>query len=688
MAKSHELRMRRPTHGQVDTEGYAVPPEAFYAIRGFDLRRGYPFTEKALATYTTGEIRTSHRVRKLVRWTDPADASYLYAACDGGLWKITAAGTFSLISTIAPGGTASRASTTVTITSIPNGTFVGVVRVGDVFYYDADGKDAGGVVSAVGIGTLTLTSYGGSATSGAFTIWRKLTDGDTWMVPAGGRLFIADGTGPLHEYGPQSDGSSTYVFRQTGVPVPSLQPILTLGSGGGLTAGAYSYLVSFESLRGEVGNPIQTRIVTATASQKCTMTAMPAAPESPRASRYRIYRTIAGSETGWFHLTKDITDKATAISAAGVVTLATGGLTASAHVYRRLKFMTSGTSYEITANAAGTVTVSSAAFAAESATDDVYIYGGYLISSIQTASATFVDYSTDDDLDTWNEAPTDNDEPPVALKNLVHFQGGGRIGGTVGSLFYCSGRSPTAAKQGLSDLLASGLGEFGYWIDPDRAFDIGQETGVDVKDCFEFGNTLYGVTSNDTWWFKTLSRDMLDYQWFVIAHGVGCLEGKTVAVLTDAAYWLGTIGQEIDVIRFDGQTGVGRLRRHNRALLGSIYNYSEATGVAWKGRYYLSYDSDDGGTNDRTLRYDLATQGVDTQAWGCGVFCNPYVSGETTYLYCGAPTTVGHIYQVEGAAQNLGSDATRLLETGDLHFDDPEHPPKWTHLGLTVIVEA
>lgn len=683
MARPREIRSQRPCVGQFDTEAYDVPQNAFFKCKGFDLRRGFPFTAKALKVYTTAEIRTSKRIRALYRWTDPSLNTYPYAVCDGGLWKVTAVDTFTLISTIAPGGTATRSGNTVTIASVPHGTLVGVVEIGDEFYYNTDGKDAGGTVSAVAAGTLTLDAYAGSGTSGAFTIWRKFTDGDSWLIGAGGRLFVSDGVGYLHEYGPQEIDSATYAFRKTGVPVPALQPILALGSGGSLSAGAYTYYISFESLRLEVGNPIQTREVTATADQKTTMTVMPAAPESPRASRYRIYRCKAGKETGYYHLTKDITDKATGV-AGQVVTLATGGLTADAHIYRRLKFLSSGNSYEVTDNAAGTVTLAGT-ISGESTTDGVYIYGGYKISSIQTASATFVDYSSDADLDTDNEAPTDNYVPPLALKNLVTFQGSGRIGGSSVRKFYCSGRSPVAAKQGFSDFLAYGLGEYGYWIGEDRAYGIDDRT---VKGVFELDKNLFAVTEKDTWWFKSGSRDMFDYQWFPAAKDVGCLEGKTIKVLSDGAYWLGRIGGQVDLVYFDGQFGYARLRTRLRATLDAIENYSEATAAAFKGYYYLSYDSDGGGTNDETLRYDVARQTVDVQPWGCGVFMDPFVSGSTPTLYCGDPTNLGHIREVEGAAQNLGSDATRLLETGDLHFGDPEHPPKLTTLALTVIVEA
>ena len=660
-----------------------MPQNAYFNCKGFGLRRGFPFTAKALKAYTTAEIRTSKRIRALYRWTDPDAATYPYAVCDGGLWKVTGAAAFTLVSTIAPGGTATLSSTTVTIASVPNGTLVGVVEVGDEFYYDADGKDAGGTVTVVAAGTLTLDAYAGSATSGTFTIWRRLTDGKSWLAATGGRLFATDGVGYLHEYGPQSVGSATYAFRKTGVPEPALQPILALGSGGSLSAGVITYFISFESLRLEVGNPIMTREVTATADQKTTMTVMPGAPESPRASRYRIYRSKAGKYTGYYHLAKDITDKATGV-AGQVVTLATGGLTASAHIYRRLMFLSSENSYEITANAAGTVTVTGD-ISGESVTDGVYIYGGYKISTIQTASATFVDYSSDDDLDTDNEAPIDNYVPPTALTNLVTFQGGGRLGGTSGDKFYCTGRSPTTAKQGLSDLLSFGLGEYGYWINADRAFSIEDAT---VKGIFELDRNLFAVTEKHTYWFNSGSRDMLDYQWFPAAKDIGCLEGKTIAVLSDGAYWLGRIGGQVELVYFDGQFGYPRLRTRLRTTLDAISTYSEAKGVAFKGYYYLSYDSDGGGTNDETLRYDIARQTVDIQAWGCGAFMEPFVSTKTPTLYCGDSTDLGHIRDVEGAAQNLGSDTTRLLETGDLHFPDPEHPPKLTWLALTVIVEA
>ena len=687
MAKDAEIRTARPCVGMADTEAYDVPPNAYLTLRGFQLRRGFPWTEKALLAYTTSEIRTSERVRAYKRWKRPDDTTKNYAICDGGLWDVVSASSFTLLSTIAPGGTASRSGNTVTISSIPNGTLVGVARVGDVFYYDADGKDAGGTVSAVAAGTLTLSSYGGSATSGAFTIWRKLTDQETYIVAAGGRLFISDGSGPLHEYGPDELGSSTYAFRQTGVPKPPLQPVMAVSAGGGLGAGDYIYYIALESKRGEIGNALQMRTITASASDKNTMTSMPEAVESPRADYYRIYRSKVGKKSGFFFLTNNIVEKSTGISSQ-VITLAKGGLTASAHKYRRVKFLTTGNSYELADNAAGNLTVKTGLdISGESVTDDLYIFGGYSIVTIQAASATFVDYSTDADLDIFNKAPLDNDVPPSGLKHLVAFQGGGRIGGFVGSLFYASGRSTTTAVQGINDGLTYGLGEFGYWINEARSFQVGQGSGEDVQISFVLGKTLYAVTSSSIWWFSTSSRDMLDFQWFPAAQDVGCAASQSFVVLRDGAYWLGTIGGELEIIRWDGQIAMGRLRRRLRATLATLNSLSEATAVGFKGRYYLSYDSDGGGTNDRTLRYDLVTQGIETQAWGCGVFMDPYLSGSTPTLYCGAPTDVGHIYQVEGSAQNLGSDTTRLIESGDTHFQDAEHPPNWGFISFEVIVE-
>jgi hypothetical protein len=692
MAKLIELSTKLPCRGQVDgPDAYDTPPDGFLKLRGFGCRRGYPFTTDALKAYTSNEIQTSKRIRAMTRWTDPDGTTRNYVVCNGGVWKESATpGTFTLISTVAPGGTASRSGATVTFSSVPNGTLVGVVRVGDYFFYDADGNALGGLVSAVAASSLTLTTYVGSGTSGAFTIWRKLTDQDSYFAAAGGRLFVSDGSGPLHEYGEDAAGSSTYIFRQVGIPDPpdGSAPTLAAGSGGALGAGDYSYYICFEDKRGRIGNGIKTRTITATANQKVTMTVMPPAPESPRAVKYRIYRTLVGG-SAWYHLSSDVYDESSGV-AGQRITVTTGGLTAGAHIYRSLKFEATGNEYEITANDATQIDVSGD-ITGESATDYVSITGGYAIDTIQAASATFIDYSADADLDTDDDVPAGtnkgNDEPPSGLKYLTAFQGGGRLGGVVGGKFYCTGRSPVAPKQGISDGIMNGLGEFAYWLSSDRALILGPEDGESVQGLFVLRTRLYGVKESSLWWLLDDSTDVTDFQWLPRGLDVGCSAPKTIAVKSEAAYWLGTVGEELDVIRFDGQIARGMLRPILRTTFDTIYNFSEATGVAYKGRYYLSYDSDNGGTNDRTLRYDLKTRTVDEQVWGCGVFNIPYMSTVTPTLLCGAPTTAGHIYEVEAAAQNLGSDTTRLLETGDFHFPDSSKEIRPMTVQLEVIVE-
>jgi hypothetical protein len=689
MPRLSERRSELPCVGQIDTDELEIPLNAYKAVRGFGLRRGFPFAEDGRTAYTTAEIRTSKNIRALKRWTRPHDSSIEeYAVCDGGLWRIDAVDTFTLLSKIETGGTASRAGTTVTIADAPNGTLIGVVRVGDRFWYTtSDSEAVGGTVTAVGATTLTLDAYTGSDVAGAYIIWRKLNDDDTWVVAAGDRLFIADGVGPIHEWGPNESGGSTYAFRQTGVPElsPEKAPKIALAAGGSLGAGEYQYFIAAGDNRGRIGNPVATRKFTASANNKATLSVMPAAVESPRAVDYYIYRSKVGSSAGFFHLTKNIIDRSTGV-AGQVVTLATGGLTADAHIYRRLRFEATGNEYVITDNAAGTVTVTGS-IAGEAVDDVVQIVGGYNIAAIQAAAATFVDFSSDDDLDTDNEAPTQNDAPPEALRCLVAFGGGGRIGGfTKHGMFYATGRSLAAPKQGLSDGATRGGGEYAYWTPEEFAFDVGREDGELVKGAFVLGNTLYAAKTDGVWRFQNVGDDTLTYVWVPHADGA-CLEGKTIAKLGDFMYWLGMDGGEIDVVRFNGEFVRGSLRKRLRQTLNGIKSISRATGMAYGGRYYLSYDSDGGGTNDRTLRFDNRRKQVDEQEWGCGVFMRPFISSASSVLRCGAPTAVGHIYTVEGSDLDLGSAVTRLLETGDIRPDEPEHEGQWAFLQIEVDVE-
>jgi hypothetical protein len=173
-----------------------VPRGAVWQSRGFEFRRRYPRTERAREKKTSSEIRTSKRVRRVYEWVREDASKVFFAICDGGVWKETTTGGFdftTLLSQVEPGGTAARSGNTVTGTSTK---FLYTVNVGDYFYYDSDGASAGGLVASVDTDTqITLSAYAGSATSGAYTVWRKLNDGRTTVAVAGDRLWFADGTG-------------------------------------------------------------------------------------------------------------------------------------------------------------------------------------------------------------------------------------------------------------------------------------------------------------------------------------------------------------------------------------------------------------------------------------------------------------------------------------------------------------
>lgn len=280
------------------------PEGACLQADGFEFRRGYARTEYGRDKETVDEIVSGSPILDHIRWVNASGTALYFALTGGGLFSSSTsnfypAGAVTLRSTVSVGAaTATRSGNTVTIAG---GKCLMSAQVGDYFYYNADGRAAGGTVASVDTATqLTLSAYAGSGTSGAFTLWRKLSTSTTlesYLLVMGDRLWVFDAVNKPHWYGDRGDG--TFEFRPAGLPEPTAIPTVTLAAGGALGAGDYYWAYSFEDRGGlddpsknRVGNPIYTHKCTATATQKATIGNILAGPAW--ATKIRVWRTKAG----------------------------------------------------------------------------------------------------------------------------------------------------------------------------------------------------------------------------------------------------------------------------------------------------------------------------------------------------------------------------------------------------------
>jgi len=672
----------------VGTQGYST-------VRGFEFSQGYARAEDGRSKKTSAEILTSSRVRQIIEWTQADGTEVLIAVCGGHLWHDSADDyTFATPVNILQLGasTATRSSLVVTVTG---GKLKNSVQAGDVFYYDADGFVDRGVVASVDSDTqITLTSYAGTATSGAFKILRTLADGDTWLVPLFDALYVADGSMPLMVLNAALD-----TFREVGLMKPDAKPAAALTATGELSVGEYRWMEAFVDTDGNVGPGEFTAEIDCTAASYCTIT--PASTPPPWATRRNIYRVMADGAK-YYSIAQPIYRKFKSKSGSGptVFTIADNvpDLVASAHVNRYMTFATSGTSYLISANTTTTVTTAADA-SGESATDDFSITGGYAI-----AAATIIDHTSDAKLDTTHEGPgiitnttrSYNEPPPTGLKLLTLIRGGARLAaledGTQARIWF-SGRPGGRSVSKTGQAETYGNNEPHYWP---HYHDAGVREGNVVQSIFELGQRTFVAKETGVMRLESQVSDPRNWYWRPVmqAEGIECVSGKSVVIHDGVAWWLGREGGKLDLIRFDrvNARGFGRLNQPGAPgpLMGDVFDsmtagsLTEATGIAFKERIYISYPYDSGTTNGRTLRFDLKRRAFDIQPWGCGVMA---IRRSESILLCGDPTDLGHVFEVLGSAQDDSSDIARILETGNLGFGDIEHPVHWGEIIVEVKID-
>ena len=664
------------------------PEGALLQSEGFEYRRGYARTEYGRQKTTTAEIEAGARISDVTRWVRADGTTKFYALVNGYIYE-AAANTFASAvnrSEIEVGAsTATRVGNVVTIAGAK---CLLSAQAGDVFYYDDDG-DALGVVATVDSDTqVTLTSFAGSSTSGAFTMLRVLSTGTAYLEVMGDRLWVFDGVNIPHWYGDRGDG--TLEFRPAGLPAPTAIPTVTLAAGGALGEGDYYWAYSFEDRGGRVSNPIYTHAATAATDNKATLANILNGPSW--ATKVRVWRTkVNGSK--FYSTYLDYGSEAPLLvngtpsdAVPSVITLATGSasLIADQHIHRYATFATSGNTYRITDNAAGTVTVATNA-STETTGDRVTITGGYDIDQI--VSSGFVDLMADGSLDTDYQEPTENTQPVAKLTHPISIDGGGRwmaYEDDSQTKEWFSGRNTTANIE--TGAAAGGLGEFDY---APQSHEAGVQDGHEIIQNLELGGRAFALKDNGPW---EVFKDPIDVSdWDInpseLADGIGIIAPRSVAKKSGVAYWYGMDAMQTDIIRFDGNVAYGMMRHHNaslgtsrlRAVLDSMTNYSGATGAMFQGRYYLSFATT-GTTNNKTLRFDIATQAVDVQPWGCGVFSEPYNSANTFILMCASPSaTASNVFSVLGTQADNAASIARVLIPKAFTFGI-EILTKWTYI--------
>jgi len=656
-----------------------IPDNAFYDMKGFNLDRNYPRSENGRQKVNSTEWVTGSRTLAVSYWAVPSGTRKLWTVTDGLLLETS--GNRATVRNIVSDNVNAGTYTGSTVTPSSTNKAVGTLQVGDQFYFDADGYAERTTISAITAASFTVTGYGGGSDSGAYSIVRYLGGTTVDMLPAGGRLWVTDGTNKPHWYGDDGSGGNN-IFREAGLPVPSTPPAVSIGAGGNLTAGTYFWEYAFEDAAGRLSNPVRMRSVVATTDQAATISAIPNAPSW--VSKVRLYRSLADGDVA-YSTSKDIfglKGLSLATSSGDSVwtfRTETPDLTIDAQIARYVTFGATGNTYRIKDNTSTSVTlVGATAVATESATDQGKITGGYDYDAVVAANQ--VDVVPDSGLDLDHESPTSNDQPAAGLSRLHLFRGGGRLcakDGTDSTKTWFSGREDTAAIRTGDN--TNGEGELDYWPKWKKA---GDQDDDNIQAYGSIGPKTVALKENSIW--ELNQEDNSVDNWFFHpvqgAENVGCLSPLSVANARGSLYWLGHESNGTDIIRFDGFTARGMLKSFSRRANGptsrvtvdSIQTFAQATGGMFKGRYLLSYAQGTSPTNNsRTLDWDVKKRTLKIQPWACGVFGKSYDDSGTGTLPCCAPTDVSTLFKVMATAQDSGGNIARQLISKQFYTPQP-----------------
>ena len=682
-----------------------IPAGGFSELKGYELEYGWPIGERGRLKLTGSEVWSGEPFKEGLDWHRPGDA-YVWelAVANGGIFDGGGGESHesyvNLISQLSCGGTAAFTNGSKIVTG--TGTkWLHSVRPGDFMWQNPpDGISSATEVDTVDSQTqVTLKSnYPGiGGVTAGYHCWRKLV-GDTisYALTCDGRLYIADGVGPLHWFG--DDGRGTDVFREAGLMKPTTYPTAVTAAGGALSEGDYSWLVAFGDARGNVGPAIRTKAQAVILNHKCTLDALPEPPAW--ATEYHVFRPIVDTDLA-YSIVWDVTVKLASIGAFGggetVLTLDTeeGDLTVDQHIHRRLVFADSGNAYIVSDNAAGTVTVTGDA-SGETGTAWITIAGGFDIDAAKADK--IVDLTADADLNTSFMAPwgitnttrSYNEPPPLGLQYVTAFDGGSRLvaykEGTCIETWF-SGRPPVASKTGQPDF--GGRLEFDYWPHFQEA---GPANGDEITGYFELGRYLHVAKLRSFWEVHRDSDDVAAWRIGPVpqAEHTGIVAPKSIVVHNGVMWGLGFESDRIELVRFDGHSAIGFLRPRLNGTLDTITHPETATAAVFEGKLFFSVDTDDDSENDLTICLRFKGLSVTKQPWGCGVFIEREgEDADSLALLCGSPEVdESHVYQVLGSAADAGGDISRVAATGEISGEQADEEILWSHMLLEVVVET
>ncbi len=666
-----------------------TPKDSLRVMLGFQYKDGpTPQSENGRLQLTGPQIVADNTVDNGVRWVDAGGNKKLITACDGALWindeldGSTGQTINTLINTIFVGGTAGTmdGSDTVTV-NVGTPHVAKTIKTGtDYFFYDADGRGSGATIETlIGETGFVVPGYSG-ADDGAFTIERRLGDTVDFAL-FDGRVAVSDGVLRWHWYGGTKQGETNYIFREQGVGVPDAPDIALAGTLGSLSAGTYQYRMSLEDPRGVKSNPVRIQDVVATANDTATFSNIPSAPEW--VTKVQIYRSTVNG-TGGFSIATDINKlRLTAATSDGTtsqltIAAAAADLKASAHKFRTLTYQASTNTFTILDNGTADITVAGDV-SAESTTDDVSITGGFILTYAQTGN--IADVTGDTALDFDHPYPSDNDQAGTACSQITSFRDDGRLAWIQDTTqIHFSGRSFTANRRlGVNN---SGEGrqhppEFEY---SHVNHDVNGDDKKEIVRMWSMEGELFAGREDGIWGLKMPSAEVSGWSWEQRVNLYGIVSKYAVATHAGLTYCLASRAGEYDILAFNGFETLSVGRKRLKATLDEIVRPDRATGVVFRGVYYLSY-ANTGTNNNRLLGYYLDRRIFDKQGWGCGVFIPPYRSGNSFILLAYAPSNaLSHVYQVFGSAQDLGDVIVRQLRSGKRSLDEIAAPDAEYHV--------
>ena len=224
-----------------------------------------------------------------------------HVIAENGAYWVMSGNTKTLLSQVEPGGTVTAISGT--LISLSGATANRMVLSGKTykFFMDADGIAEAVTVTAVSANALALSgAYGGSATSGAYTIWHVQTDFKTDIKLWEDTWLFANSTDPFMGY---DTGDSQ--FRPLGFAAPVVTGVSGTSSGlsaGAMTSGAtyvYKFCRQRDLIAPVFGQP-STAITAVLSGGNKAVKFAGFETEELHVDYIRVYRTSGGGSTLYY----------------------------------------------------------------------------------------------------------------------------------------------------------------------------------------------------------------------------------------------------------------------------------------------------------------------------------------------------------------------------------------------------